>query len=474
MELSTSLEINFSDKTSTDHVLVSESTLFGFFSCRTYSSRSHFPFSIKKIKGPVHSYKRDNIDLHDNLSVNFVFPTNDERPFVFFLQKSNGKKVYYKVVSLMFIRWTEVDELNGISEEMQSKLLLDTLKKIFSQYFETTLRVSGSIINNKTYTHFDTQYDIVPQVFYCSGYDRYHFSPHKSHSISTVYINDKLNKINGDLRFVRDFFVYYAYYDTSTPLLIETFDYKFGDDIPLYNYYARESLGSDEWSNVECGSNLVDPKCKGDIKRILDVITYHYKMKRIKLDIHNPREQINNPVIKTFDDVPFFYDCKTEVFYGSYCYYPIVSKFFLLDCITLNKVAQVIDVHSLQISIVYVFHTNEEPNVPVLVCVGLFNQINGNTSNYYWYAPKSAKSNFWTKIDFFASPLKDPDMIREKMREICYGGFKIRHLYGPLTKFAAFSLGCLIGLFVGIKFSRRIVLNVARVYHRLRGYQRVD
>uniref|UniRef100_A0A3B0MWQ7 Uncharacterized protein n=1 Tax=Theileria annulata TaxID=5874 RepID=A0A3B0MWQ7_THEAN len=460
-----SLDIDLAQVESNEEVVVTTSDLIGPFLTRTYRLKSGQSFSIGSMKGPNFWHVTESIDTKNLVSVSYVYFDGDGKALVLILEYANGTKLYYNRFSRYSSRWEQISDMTG--DEDLEKIMLPKLKEIFRSFFSSKVKISEKILLRKSYTFRHVTFLISEILDYCEGYDSYCFEPDTAHSVSTISLDNTKLKFPNDLSFVKILCFYYANDDITTPLLLETLDYKFGSETPLYNYYKPEHMYSKNWLTVESGAKLENPKADSDLKRILDQILFENHEKEFEVILKvSPKTYLETKMTR-FEGVPFIEHGSLSYghFYRSIS--PKLNDSFLVKILLINDNVQKIDLKSIRLKSLFVFFT-EKNLVPVLICIKKHTHGSGS-GMYDWYKQKELSGTEWERLDFDADPVKDRVKIENQIKNLHETSiFGPDTLKSPLFWFTVV-LGLVIAVIFGILFSRKLVNLMRRAVVYIRG-----
>ncbi|BAM40888.1 conserved hypothetical protein [Theileria orientalis strain Shintoku] len=462
MDDDVAIHIDFNLKVSTEYITVTKNIVHRFFYCTRYMPKCEEPFKVGRIYGPSIEYYKENLDLDEVVAISIFTASGDDRPFVMCIEKQEGRRTFYAMYSKNSISWTPISELNEIDDEMQEKLLLTALKDAYRLYHESVLRVDHKKLVNLTTYYGDIKYDIIPEIYYCLGYDRYCFRPSRPHSLKTVALDEVNLKFDQSLSFVNEIYVYYARTDETTPLLIETKDYEIGNAFPLYNYYTAASINDDRWVGVECGTNLASPKCKSDIKRILDSVADVYRSYAVTINLeqHQYTGYALFPI--KLGDLYFKFEHQIGSFYGYNSYLPQVADCALIDKISIDDEDQAVDIQSREVVMFYTFYRLYNRSKLLLMCFKLFRASHTNQSNAVWFRRDYVDETKWVSFEFDADPEKDHKLIDHKIASLYESRFpSLDFSEVPLYLFLIL-IGLFIGLWTGTSFSKSVIRRFLR------------
>ncbi|UKJ88654.2 hypothetical protein MACJ_001898 [Theileria orientalis] len=462
MDDGVAIHIDFNVKVSTDRIIVTKSIVHRFFYCTSYLAKNGEPFKVGRIYGPSLEYYKENLDLDDVVVISVFTASGDDRPFVMCIEKQEGRRIFHAMYSKNSISWTLIPELNEIDSELQDKLLLTALKDAYRLYYESILKVDHKVLVYLMTYYEDIKYDVIPEIYYCLGYDRYRFRPNGPHALKTVSLYGVNLKFDQNLNFVNEIYIYYSRMDETTPLLIETKDYEIGNAFPLYNYYTAASINDDRWVALGCGTNLASAKCKSDIKRILDSVVDAYRSYPVDINLEQHKYTVYALFPIKLGHIYFQFEHQITSFYAYNSYVPKVAEYVLIDRISIDGQEQIIDIQSKEIPTFYTFYRQNNRSKLLLMCFKLIGDSYTNKSNFTWYRRDYGEENKWVLFDFDADPEHDHKLIDYKIASLYESRLPSLDLSEvPLYLFLLF-IGLLIGLWIGTSCSKRIIRRLLR------------
>ncbi|UKK01046.2 hypothetical protein MACK_001859 [Theileria orientalis] len=462
MDTDVAIHIDFNVKVSTEHITVTKSIVHRFFYCTSYRPKNGEPFKVGRIYGPSIEYYKENLDLDDVVGISIFTASGDDRPFVMCIEKAEGRRIFHAMYSKNSISWTLIPELNEIDSEMQDKLLLTALKDTYRLYYESILKVDHKVLVYLMTYYEDIKYDVIPEIYYCIGYDRYRFRPNGPHSLKTVSLYGVNLKFDQSLNFVNEIYIYYTRMDETTPLLIETKDYEMGNGFPLYNYYTAASIDDDRWVGLGCGTNLASAKCKSDIKRILDTVVDVYRSNAVDINLEQHKYTGYALFPIKLGNIYFQFEHQITSFYAYNSYVPKVAECVLIDKISIDDQEQFIDIQSKEILVFYTFYRQNNRSKLLLMCFKLFRASHTNQSNFIWYKRDCLEENKWVAFEFDADPEHDQKMIDQKIASLYESRFPTLDFSEVPIYFSLILIGLLIGVWMGTRCSKSAIRRFLR------------
>ncbi|UVC54235.1 hypothetical protein MACJ_003770 [Theileria orientalis] len=461
-------DLDLNNKFSNNHFVIKKRLVFNFFYCTRYTTRTGERFSIESLKFQDTNYSIDSLDTLENLSLSFFTPKNDDRPFVLTLEKSNNKTLYYSLADKKDFKWREIDG-HSFTKDLEDDALLLVLKTRYVQYFSSVISLSAHTIFNLTCQYGDIKYTLVHN-FFDELYDKYHFKPNRAHSIKAIRLDGIDLSFDKDLRFVQDVYIYYANYDLTTPLLIETVGFRIGDKIPLVNYFTAYKPGSYTWVDIYPELNLTYPKCEGDIGRILLSEVNKYRYSPVALDLKLKKYPDLDHVTDRFSDIPFYFGFMSKWRYGYNMYYPRAGSTFLVESLVINGEFQDIEIQSREYRSVFIYYLTQREKA-ILICFGLRDD-SYNPLTFIWYKAEDSIENKWEKMDFYANPETEYELIDNKIDHLLGTHLNLKMFVYKTLAATLFTFGTIVGVFIGLKYNDRMSQSFERMYNFTRRFVR--
>ncbi|BAM40876.1 conserved hypothetical protein [Theileria orientalis strain Shintoku] len=463
-------DLDLNHKFSNNQFVIKKRQIFNFFYCTRYTTRTGDKFAIQSLKFQKANYSIDSIDAADNLSLSFFTPKNDDRPFVLCLEKPNNKTVYYGLADKKDFKWREID-VQGVSNDLDDDALLTILKNRYVQYFASVINLSAHAIFNLTCEYGDVKYTLVHNFLY-EMYDKYHFKPNRAHSIKAIRLDGLELSFDKDLRFVQDLYIYYANYDLTTPLLIETVGFRMGDKIPLVNYFTAFKPGSYTWVDVYSDLTLTYPKCEGDIGRILLSEINKYRNYPVELNLKLQKHANVDHIVDRFSDIPFYFGCMSNSRYGYNMYYPRAGSTFLVESLVINDQFQDIEIQSREYRSVFIYYLTDREKA-ILICFGLRDD-SYSPLHFIWYKLEDSIENKWERIDFSANPENEYELIENQIDGLFGTHINVKILMYKTLAATLFTFGTVVGVYIGVKYSDRMSASFERLYNFTRRFRKQD